>query len=436
MLLGCPNGCLDLRTGTLRAQRREDYLTKLTRASYRPEATCPTWLAFLDRVMAGDQEMIAFLQRAAGYALTGDTGEEVLFFLYGLGRNGKTKLSEGLSDPVGDYAQAVAFDTFLAKKTDAIPNDVARMRGARLVTASEPDEGRTLNEALVKRMTGGDTIAARYLYREFFDYRPTCKVFLAGNHKPAVRGTDEGIWSRVMLLPFTVTIPPEERDRHLLAKLQRERDGILAWAVAGCLAWQREGLQPPETVQAATAQYRMDEDIVGQFIAAACVVHPRAWAGATPLYEAFKDFLGGSDAISVRAFGRRLSEKGFAKRHERSGTVYAGVGLRADAPDGPARGANTAPTRPPVTDVTDVTPFHPKVPLTRAGGTFSESDTTSVTSVTASPPTASVNGAPTPEAAPGPAAPAPRPSRGALLADAARIALDPLDEGLVQHGQP
>jgi len=202
-----------------------------------------------------------FMQRAVGYALTGDVGEQCLFVMWGTGANGKSTFVETLHALLGDYAQKAEMRTLLHRDTDTVRNDLARLRGARLVSAVEIGRGKRLNEELVKELTGGDTITARFLVREYFEFRPEFKLFLAVNHKPQIHGTDEAIWRRVKLVPFNVYIPPEERDKALGGKLRAELPGILNWALEGCLEWQRGGLREPEEVIAATADYRREQDL-------------------------------------------------------------------------------------------------------------------------------------------------------------------------------
>jgi len=243
--LTCLNGTLDLRTGALRPHRRADLITKLVPVAHAPGASCPTWLAFLDRIMGGNHELIGFLRRAVGYSLTGVTREQVMFLLHASGSNGKTTLLEELRSLLGDYAQQTPSETLMAKRESAVPNDVARLRGARFVSAVETDEGRRLAEVMVKQITGGDTISARYMRAEWFEFTPQCKVWLATNHRPVIRGTDDAIWRRLRLVPFVVTIPEEERDKTLPDRLRDELPGVLAWAVQGCLEWRPKGSACP-----------------------------------------------------------------------------------------------------------------------------------------------------------------------------------------------
>lgn len=259
-LLNCTNGTIDLVTGKLLPFNPANLCVKQVPVAFDADAECPTWLAFLNRVMAEDTVLISFLQRVIGYSLTGLTREQVLFLLYGVGANGKTTFIETIRSVLGNYAQQADFSSFLQKQNDCARNDLARLTGARFVTAAEAGEGRKLDETVVKQATGGDKITARFLYHEHFEFTPQFKLFLVTNHKPRITGTDEGIWRRIRLIPFTVTIPDKERDKQLREKLQKELPGILAWAVRGCLAWRRDGLGESKQVSQATAEYRREMD--------------------------------------------------------------------------------------------------------------------------------------------------------------------------------
>ena len=328
-LLNCWNGTLDLRTGELREHRREDRITKLVPVDYDPEATAPTWDAFLQRIMDGNEDLIAFLQRAVGYSLTGDVSERVLFFLYGGSDNGKSTFLETVRALLGDYAQTTPTETLLAKRGGNIPNDVARLRGARFVSASESEEGKRLNEPLIKELTGGDTICARFLHAEFFEFKPQCKIWLATNHKPVVRGTDKAIWNRIKLIPFAVTIPEAEQDKRFGEKLKPELAGILAWAVRGCLEWQENGLGVPSEVKRATESYREEMDILGNFIKDCCVVGHTAEVTAKDVYNAYVEWCkaNGEPPISKKAFGQCLKERGFVPGRTGKARVWRGIGL-------------------------------------------------------------------------------------------------------------
>lgn len=331
-LINLENGVLNLSNGNLRLSKRDDLLTKLAAAECLAKAECPQWLTFLNRIMSNNQNLISFLQRAVGYSLSGDTSERVLFLLHGIGANGKTTFLETIAGLLGDYGMRTPTETLLIKRTGAIPNDVARLRGARFVYASETEEGKRLAEALVKDMTGGDKISARFLRAEWFEFLPEFKLWLGTNHKPNIRGTDNAIWDRIRLIPFTVIIPPEERipRRELLARFRQEFPGILRWAVEGCLEWQRKGLGTPEEVQTATASYRAEMDLVGHFLADCCIEKSSAQVKVQDLHKAYKSWCDANGEIPLGklAFGTRLTERGFVQRKQTAGVRYwVGIGL-------------------------------------------------------------------------------------------------------------
>lgn len=330
-LLNVLNGTIDLRTGELRPHRREDLITKLAPVEFDPDAKAPQWVRFLEEVLP-EEEVRAYVQRAVGYTLTGDTREHVLFLLYGTGANGKTTFLEVIRAALGDYARHTPFDTFLAGRGRGVPNDIARLVGARLVTAQEVDCGRRFSEALVKLLTGGDTVTARFLYGEFFEFRPQFKLFLAANHKPVIRGTDVAIWRRIQLIPFTVTIPPGRQDPQLPTRLLRELPGILAWAVRGCLAWQTRGLDAPPQVVGATAEYKAEMDVLGQFLVERCAQGSRWATPAGDLYRAYAQWCErtGERPMSQRAFGMHLRERGFEPEKRAGYRWWRGLRLKRD----------------------------------------------------------------------------------------------------------
>jgi len=289
-LLNVANGTLDLRTGQLRPHDRDDWITRLAPVAYDSEAKCPLWEAFLDRVMGGNERLIGFLQRAVGYSLTGHTNEQVLMMLYGAGANGKSTFLETLRALLADYSAITDFNTFMKRENEGARNDLARLVGTRFVSAVEAEAGKPLAEALVKQLTGGDTITARFLFKEFFDYRPLFKIWLAVNHKPGIRSSGHGIWRRIRLVPFTVTIPEDERDPRLTQKLAEELPGILAWAVRGCMEWREQGLGVPPEIRAATASYKDEMDLFGGFIEEVCVAEPRAMITAKELYAVYQSW--------------------------------------------------------------------------------------------------------------------------------------------------
>ena len=331
--LNVANGTLDLRAGELRPHRREDLITKLAPVVYDPHARCPMWLAFLECVTGGSAGLMRFLQLAVGYSLTGDTREQVLFLLYGTGQNGKSTFLEIVRALLGDYAQQAEFSTFLAKDRDTVRNDLADLFGARFVSAVEVEGGRRLAEALVKQVTGGDALKARFLFQEHFTFHPAFKLFLAANHKPVIRGTDYAIWRRIRLVPFTVTI--EQPDLDLPDKLRAELPGILNWALEGCRAWQREGLDVPDQVREATAAYRAAMDVLGDFLADRCITDPQAYVLTSAFYRAYAAWCEGTGekAISQKAFGLRLAERGFVATRVGKEQSRAWRGLRLLGPD-------------------------------------------------------------------------------------------------------
>ncbi len=326
------NGQLDLRTGQLGEHDRDALATKLIPVEYDPDARCPRFLAFLHRVMGGNERLMDFLQRAVGYSLTGSTQEQCLFFLYGAGANGKSTFLEVLRALTADYATQADFTTFLERKSDGPRNDVARLFGARVVTSSEVGEGKRLNESLVKSLTGSDTIAARFLFAEAFELTPTFKLWLAANHRPVIRGTDGAIWRRIRLIPSTQVIPEAERDPNLTAALKDELPGILAWAIAGCLRWLEDGLGMPDEVKAATDSYRRDSDTLGAFLEDCCELGDDYAVPAADLYQAYSMWAkeGGEYQVSQTAFGRKLEERGILgeKRGTGSNRVKWRVGVK------------------------------------------------------------------------------------------------------------
>jgi putative DNA primase/helicase len=329
-LLGVQNGVVDLRTGAFRDARREDYVTRHIGAAYDPRARCPNWEAFLKKVLP--DEVIAYLQRAVGYVLTGLTVEEVLFVLWGTGANGKSTFRETLFALLGDYAVGADASLLITPKQGggATP-DLARLHSRRLVTVNETEQNDRLNEARVKFITSHDVITARNLYEAPFDFTPTHKTFLTTNHKPIVRGADEGTWRRIHLLPFVRKIPVEERDVHFREeKLLPELSGVLNWALAGLRAYRCEGLNPPEAVRAATKEYREDMDLIGQWIEERCERDLHAETPTAHLYSDYKDWA--EDEIgfvfSKITFGRELADRGFKKADTGRSRGFRGLKLR------------------------------------------------------------------------------------------------------------
>jgi len=328
-LLNTPGGVVDLKTGRKRANERSDRMTKITTAT--PGGECSQWRAFLSDVTGGDADLQAYLQRMVGYCLTGVTSAHALFFLYGTGANGKSVFANAISTILGDYAATASMDTFVETRGDRHPTDLAGLRGARFVTAIETEQGRRLNESKVKAITGGDKISARFMRQDFFEFFPQFKPVIVGNHKPAIRNIDEAMKRRMHLVPFTVTVPPERRDGRLTEKLLAERDGILAWALAGCLAWQREGLQPPASVQSATEEYFESEDALGRWLDERCVREPNAKSLTAELFTDWKQWAEASGEFigSQRRFSDLLITRGLEKWRNSAGVRgFQGIGLK------------------------------------------------------------------------------------------------------------
>lgn len=333
-VLNTPDGIVDLRNGEMRRHNRADYVTKITAAT--PSGDCPLWRRFLDRVTDGDKNLQSFLQRMTGYALTGSTREECLFFLYGLGANGKSKFIGAISGMMGDYAKTAPIETFVVSTGERHPTDLAGLQGARLVSTVETEDGRRWAEAKVKALTGGDRVAARKMRQDFFEYTPQFKLIAAGNHKPGLRSVNEAIRRRFHLVPFNVTIPEAERDLQLADKLREEWPGILQWAVEGCLEWQHDGLNPPAIVQDATNEYLANEDHVVRWMEDCCSLGPRENSKTQILYKNYCAWCEANNerALSSKEFSPELDRKGYAATHTMYGNVRNGIGLRSETYEG------------------------------------------------------------------------------------------------------
>jgi len=300
----------------------------------------------LDEVFGGDHELIEYIRRAVGYSLTGDTREQCFFILFGTGANGKSTFIEIICKLLGTHAETAEFSTFLVRKDRGAPrNDVAKLHAARLVKASESQHMASIDEALIKEVTGEDTISARFLYREHFSFKPKFKIWLITNHKPEIRGTDPAIWRRVRLIPFSQQFEGPQRDPTLRKKLESELPGILAWAVEGCLSWQRQGLGEAPRVTQATLEYRQESDPIGRFLQDCCTQESRSTVPAGKLYGAYRNWCPeqSEKAVANNVFARGLATRGIAKTRTRKGVVYKGVALSPTA-------AVQAPAPPPTGD--------------------------------------------------------------------------------------
>jgi putative DNA primase/helicase len=338
-LINCQSGTLDLRTGKLGAHDPAHLITRLAPVEYDAGAECPRFKQFLRETLL-DDAVISFVKRYAGYTLTGITRERLLAILYGFGKNGKTTLVELVRDVLGDYATNTDTETLLMKRYQGVGNDVAALKGARFVSAAEVEKGRRLAESKVKQLTGRDTVTARYLFGEPFDFRPEFKLWLSTNNKPVIQGTDDAIWDRIKLIPFTQRFDGERQDPKLADKLRAESEGVFAWMVEGCLEWQEHGLAEPEKVAKATEQYRAEMDTLAAFIEDRCVIAKDAMAPATPLYKAYRFWCddAGEKPETQKMFGMRLRERGLVNDKIKQGPHkdrkgWFGIGLRADDPE-------------------------------------------------------------------------------------------------------
>ncbi|WP_168175042.1 phage/plasmid primase, P4 family [Polaromonas sp. C04] len=324
-MLGTPTGTVDLKTGAVRPPDRGDYITKSVSVDPAPAGTdAPLWRAFLDQVFSGDAEMIAFIQRAAGYALTGHTREQKLLFLYGNGANGKSVFLNTLQWLLHEYARRAPASLFLDSRNESHPTNLAGLRGARLVVSSELPPGKSWDEAVIKDLTGGDTVTARLMRQDFFEYTPQFTLLIAGNHQPTFRSIDEAIRRRVLLVPFNVTIPQEKRDPQLSEKLKAEGPAILRWCIDGAVAWYREGLKPPASVEAASADYLDGEDLVGEFLDECTVGMHGGSVQTHDLYQRFRSWCGMRgmhSPWSQRAMTLALKERGLPVTRKKEGAL-------------------------------------------------------------------------------------------------------------------
>lgn len=328
-LLNTVSGVVNLRDGTLTAHSRDLRMTKICASQYAGGAACPLWREFLSTIFDHDAQMLDYIQRAVGYTLTGSTREQCVFFLYGDGRNGKSTFLDVLSEIMGDYAANIQPESLMVKQGQSGTSDIARLQGARFVTCVEPSDGMRLNEGLLKQFTGGDKITAARKYENEFEFRTEFKLWMAMNHKPIIRGMDEGIWRRIHLIPFTVTIPDAKVDKLLKYKLRAEFPEILKWAVEGCLIWQREGgLRKPERVVEATGEYRASMDVLGAFVAECC--ERGGQVSARELFAAYAKWAAENNEYEMTAtrFGSEMKKR-FAKRKTMTAMIYEGVRLKA-----------------------------------------------------------------------------------------------------------
>lgn len=328
--INTPAGAIELKTGRIIEHSPEHYFSKLTNAEYDPHAECPLWLKFLEDIFAGDKELIRYVQKAVGYSLSGSTAEQCMFFLLGSGRNGKSTFIEVIRDIFGDYASNIQPESIMVKRSggSAINSDIARLKGARLVTCSEPNEGARLNEGLIKQLTGGDPVTARKLYGEEFEFQPEFKLWVSTNHKPIIRGTDIGVWRRIHLIPFNVQIPESKVDRQLKYKLEGELTGIFRWAVDGCLLYRKEGLRMPKIMQDSVKEYHREMDVLSAFIEDCCTEGNGLSVQSSQLYAAYLKWAeqGNEYTMSATKFSVEIAKR-YEKVHTRGGKYFNGLTL-------------------------------------------------------------------------------------------------------------
>jgi P4 family phage/plasmid primase-like protien len=329
-LLNTPGGTVDLQAGALRPSAREDYCTKIT--AFVPGGDCFLWKAFLDRITNGDVELQQYLQRVCGYILTGSIRDHAFFFRYGTGGNGKSVFMETIAGMLGNYTTTAPTSIFIASQFEQHPTEMAGLHGARLAIASEIDSGQNWAESKLKRITGGDRIAARFMRQDFFEFQPQFKLVIAGNSKPTFIVVDEAMRRRIHLVPFTVTIPKAERDKNLAERLRSEGGGILQWAIEGCLSWQREGLNPPASVQEATHEYLAEEDVLGRWFSERIEVGPEHSSSVAVLFGNWREFCieNGEKEGSLKAFSQRLIARGFSRERTSSQRRFCGLTLKAE----------------------------------------------------------------------------------------------------------
>ena len=329
MIFNCMNGSIDLTNGRLLEYEQKNLITKLSPIEYDPDAQCLVWNDFLKSIFKNNKDLILYVQKVVGMCLSGDISAQAMFILYGTGANGKSTFIDTILNIMGDYGATTPTDTLMQKKGDSASNDIARLQGTRFVSAMEADIGGKLAEAIVKRLTGNDRISARFLYGEFFEFKPTFKIFMATNHKPNVSGMDEAIWRRLKLIPFEVTFKTIEQDTKLPEKLEKEYKGILAWMVEGCILWQKEDLGNPPAILEATNQYRYEMSAIETFFQDCCKREPNEMIQASHLYNGYKEWAetNNEHIISNRAFGMRLAEAGLDKTRLSKGNFWIGITL-------------------------------------------------------------------------------------------------------------
>jgi putative DNA primase/helicase len=328
LLLNTPDGLIDLRTGKP-VPDAGHYVTQTTRVSPEPDLPCPLWSRFVDAVFLGDREMVGFVQRLLGYLLTGDRGEQKLFFFYGLGANGKSTLMDLVLWLMGSYGLKLPAGVLMQSAIERHPTELAQLRGKRLAMSSELDEGQFWAESRIKELTGDDVLTARFMRQDFFEFRMTQTHVIVGNYKPRLRGGDAALARRFVLVPFLAKFEGAGRDPDMLKKLRAEGPAILQWMIDGAVTWHSDGLNIPATVSAASADYMSDNDDVAVWIDECCTRYPDASAKANSLYESFAHWIKarGQHAASMRLWGDRMATIQGLSKKQSNGVRYVGIAL-------------------------------------------------------------------------------------------------------------
>ena len=325
-LFNVQNGYIDLKKGVLHEHNKERYFTKISNVEYTDKADCPMWDEFLHQIFGGDIELINYMQRAVGYSLSGSTEEQMMFILHGNGRNGKSVFLDIITELFGSYSTNIQPQAIMVKQQSSNANpDIAKLAGARLVTTTEPNDGNRFDEGLIKQLTGGDRVTARFLYEDEFEFTPQFKLWMATNHKPFIRGTDDGIWRRMAIVPFAVQIPENKVDKKLTHKLRREITAIMQWAVEGYLMWQQDGLKEPLVIKRQRDEYRIEMDSIEAFLQECCIRDNGVAEKASVLFQAYDNWARDNNQykMSSTKFGREISKK-FPK-FSSNGIRYKGI---------------------------------------------------------------------------------------------------------------
>src|SRR5699024_6159145 len=328
-LLNTQNGYIDLKSGKLMDHDKDKYFTRISNVEYTDKIDCPLWEDFLNQIFDGDKQLINYIKRAVGYSLSGSTEEQMMFILHGNGRNGKSVFLDIITEMLGNYTTNIQPQAIMVKQqsNNASP-EIAKLDGARLVTTTEPNEGMRFDEGLIKQLTGGDRVTARFLHENEFEFTPQFKLWMATNHKPFIRGTDDGIWRRMAIIPFTVQIPKHRIDKNLKYKLRREMTAILNWAVEGYAEWQRIRLSEPKTITEQRNEYRTEMDVTELFIEECCNRKSKGREKAKNLYNAYSQWAKENNQYSMNStkFGKEMSNK-FQKIRS-NGSWYVGLELK------------------------------------------------------------------------------------------------------------